>query len=327
MEKRIEIIQSYRGILAFIVFLGHTWGFYNSTSFNTISSTPFHIFFDGQAAVLCFFVLSGFFMRYEEWRIATYYRKIVKRLIRLLPTYVLTTVAAFVIYKLTDSIGMCPWLSGWGDGLWKHDYNIIDLIRNLCFLSTREHTWMNPAAWYMQMDMEMMLAMPILIGLAYRYSKWLLLLAIPLSFEGHLYPIIAVTTGFCVRNLLKNKAIQVEKWNIGIILIVGIICLNIRNIWLNYNTNITLYIQTIGAGLLLFGILKADFDFLKNKILVWFGNYSYEFYLIHMIVMLGFRGLGLNHLYFILSVFLLSLFASVILHKLSAMISERMYKC
>lgn len=319
MQNRNEILQSYRGILAFVVFLGHTLACYKSVSFELLSSTPFHIFFDGQVAVMCFFVLSGFFMKYEEWHITSYCRRIFRRLTRLLPAYILTTVAAYIIYKLTWSIeGEFIWLSEWGNHLWGHKYEMTDLVRNIFFISTSQHTWINPAAWYMQMDVEMMLIMPFVLGLAYRYNRCFLLIALPLSLEGHLYPIIAVTMGVFVQKL--HNQLQINKRSLAILLIIGVICLDIRNIWLNYNPNITLYLQSLGAGIVLFCILKSDFNLLKNKYLVWFGNYSYEFYLIHMVAMLGLRGLGIDHFSFILLVFVITLLSSILLHKLSAAI-------
>lgn len=329
-DKKIERFQGLRGILALMVFLGHAWAFYESSSYNLLVRTPVRLFFDGQISVICFFALTGFFMKYEEWNVKSYIDRIKKRLIRLLPAYVITTLIAYVIVRLS-LLDQCSYLSHWGNGLWRHgyEYNTMDLVRQLLFIPTQYNGWLNPAAWYMQVDVMMMFLMPLLIGVSCRFnSKWLLLLAIPLSFEGHIEHIITVTMGvfagiICkdarVKNLLNSPK---GKLLLPIAGVLGVLLLDVRNIWLDYIRIVSLYIQIFGAGLLLFYIANSNTKWLQNKYLVWFGNYSYEFYLIHMVVMLGLRGLGINHFSFILLVFVITLLSSVLLQRLCKNISN-----
>lgn len=324
-SHKIDSIQSLRGILAFVVFLGHTWGFYESASFTYLSRTPLHIFFDGQIAVFCFFVLSGFFQKFEDFQVKSYVSRICRRLIRLLPAYIITTVLAYIIYKVSTPASYM-WLSSWGNELWNHDYQIIDLVRQLIFLPTQSHTWIDPAAWYMQQDVTIMILMPLLIGLSCRYrSVWLLLLAIPLSCVTYTSVVFPATIGVLVAiiNRRENSPRFTSTGFLLLLAIMGLFCLDIRNIWLEYTKTVTDYIQAVGAGMLLYSIVHSDVKFLKNKYLVWFGNYSYEFYLIHMVVMLALMGCGLNHGVFVMLVFVISLLSSVFLHKISAAISEK----
>lgn len=60
-SKRNLNIQGLRGILALMVFLGHVLCAYNIPFIINNLNTPVHLFYDGQAAVMCFFVLSGYF--------------------------------------------------------------------------------------------------------------------------------------------------------------------------------------------------------------------------------------------------------------------------
>lgn len=179
----------------------------------------------------------------------------------------------------------------------------------------------------------MMFLMPLLIGVSCRFnSKWLLLLAIPLSFEGHIEHIITVTMGVFAGIICKDARVKVllnspkGKLLLPIAGVLGVLLLDVRNIWLDYIRIVSLYIQIFGAGLLLFYIANSNTKWLQNKYLVWFGNYSYEFYLLHMVVMLGLRGLGISHIPFIVLVFGITLLCSVVLQNLCIKISSSVLK-
>ena len=55
---------------------------------------------------------------------------------------------------------------------------------------------------------------------------------------------------------------------------------------------------------------------LSNKIVVWFGDLSYEFYIIHMVILLAMEPFFANPLLFIVLSFFMSIMATVMLRKI-----------
>jgi peptidoglycan/LPS O-acetylase OafA/YrhL len=79
-------IQGLRGILAIIVFGGHALHTLCINKVEALDVTPLHLFWDGQAAVIFFFFLSGYFYyTLRPLTIRKYASIIIKRILRLTP--------------------------------------------------------------------------------------------------------------------------------------------------------------------------------------------------------------------------------------------------
>lgn len=96
----------------------------------------------------------------------------------------------------------------------------------------------------------------------------------------------------CNINLLMSK-----NWEKGILVLFSLLLLNIKNLSLNLQNNIELVIQAFGAVIIVF---LNNFCFLSWKCLVNMGNISYEFYLVHFIILLSFRYVGMNSYIYLL---------------------------
>ena len=73
-----------------------------------------------------------------------------------------------------------------------------------------------------------------------------------------------------------------------LVIIIGCVLLNINNMipspYLIYR-----FIQAIGACIIIFVCYTRDIPFLNNKLMVSLGNISFEFYLVHFVVLLYLR--------------------------------------
>lgn len=98
MYHRIQALESLRGIAAFIVFSCHFFNIFTTPS--EIFSDKFGIFLNGSAAVYLFFILSGyvlsrqFFLSYSKNTLIT---AIFKRFFRLFPMVVVCSLIAYLL--------------------------------------------------------------------------------------------------------------------------------------------------------------------------------------------------------------------------------------
>ena len=80
----------------------------------------------------------------------------------------------------------------------------------------------------------------------------------------------------------------------------SLLLLNVKNLSLNLQNNIELVIQAFGAVILVFLSFKNNFCFFSWKCLVNMGIISYEFYLVHFVILLLFRYVGMNSYIYLL---------------------------
>src|ERR1700722_11258590 len=110
MSKRLEYLDSLRGLAAMQVLLGHCLGIFpifagaeGATSNPVVWAliyTPLHLFWNGAQAVIFFFVLSGFVLAlpYFNHRAPFYESYLVRRFFRIyVPYIIVVTVSAFLL--------------------------------------------------------------------------------------------------------------------------------------------------------------------------------------------------------------------------------------
>src|ERR1700722_527969 len=113
MAKRIEYLDSLRGLAATQVVINHSFLIfpilYSAFSREPITNrvvwvlvyTPFHLFWDGAEAVTFFFVLSGFVLAlpYFNGRAPFYPSYLVRRFFRIyVPYIIVVTLSAFMLF-------------------------------------------------------------------------------------------------------------------------------------------------------------------------------------------------------------------------------------
>ena len=87
-SRKNDGIQILRALCAIQVFFPHTLNVYQSSLGSKIINTPLHFFFDGQCAVIIFFVLSGFlYYNDKKLTLKLYIKKILSKSLHIFPSY------------------------------------------------------------------------------------------------------------------------------------------------------------------------------------------------------------------------------------------------
>ena len=318
MEKKLNLnIQGLRGVCALMVFSGHAFGVYALPWLTAISDTPFYLPWDGHAAVMMFFALSGYF--YYNNRLLSvggYLRKIGRRMLRLLPPYWLSIALgavlcnAFLFYGFREGTEVSPWFSGF----WTDSVTLSRFLREASVLLMQDvpsETYINPNAWYLIVDFKMMLVMPLLVFGLNKTQWWLcfpLLLFFLVSGKGLYLAVYLAGAALhhwqeSVRQLLRHRA---DAWAA---LIAGLLLWDYPH-WADA-AHVRIYAditQSLGA-LLLLGLVatRSEPIWLGHKALVWVGNISYEFYILHFLVLAILQPFVASPFLFIILSFLLSL--------------------
>jgi peptidoglycan/LPS O-acetylase OafA/YrhL len=329
-------IQGLRGILAIMVFGGHALHTFSLCTVESLDSTPLHLLWDGQAAVIFFFFLSGYFYyTLRPLTIHKYASIIIKRILRLTPPYLLTIIVGallcnyFLGHKMPNGCNVSNWFAGfWTEPVtWKRLLYESEVI----FVRKGEsYTYINPMSWYLTVDYRMMLIVPVIVHFINKTKiNYFLIVAMvciicSLTKVG-IFPVVfllGASLHYYKETILS--IVRKHKYIPVIIAILGITLLNCNNFFKVLSVeDHTGLIQAIGVYLLLSVILNLpEVSVLSSKPLVKIGNVSYEFYIIHFVSLELLQHYINNKLVFIVLCFILTLILATAVHN----INNRMVK-
>lgn len=312
-------IQMLRGICALMVFLSHSLYFFPIPGVETINHTPLHLLYDGQCAVMLFFVMGGYFYyRQTETTVGSYAKGVWKKMVRIYPPHLICLavgIVAITLFQNADTTYAYSQLTDWANTFWHDELTVSDVAKNALLLSSGVTDLINPPIWYLVIEVRMLVLLPLLLWLCQRTNYvWLYLLMIPAAimhvpFLNYLFP-------YLMGMVLHRHEASIRlthKWMYIPILLLGIFLLDLYNIfpldtipeWLD---SICLALQSVGAAMIIYCIkdmgqarsskaetVKADartatprHTSLLGTLLVKMGNISYEFYLAHFILLLTF---------------------------------------
>lgn len=124
----------------------------------------------------------------------------------------------------------------------------------------------------------------------------------------------------CLAKVLYMKLkenINIEAWSYkllsSLLLLICVILINIRN-EIEINPTIAFGIQALSAAFIVLIVYTNNYKILSNRLLVWFGNISYEFYLVHFVVLLALRSYYYNSVSYILVCLAISIVISKVLN-------------
>lgn len=106
---------------------------------------------------------------------------------------------------------------------------------------------------------------------------------------------------------------------------ISLLMINVRNEIVVDYTNPLLIIQSIGAALLI-TICCVRKGLLINKVISKLGDYSYEFYIVHFVVLLFCKSLVSNVISFWFLSLLIAMVASFVMHQFQVRIVEHIAK-
>lgn len=286
--KRIDILDSLRGVAAGLVAFHHWWIAYTRTTDTTLGKIGHYLSDLNYLAVLFFFCLSGFSIGIKYFQFGSrneVKRFIIRRFKRILPVTYLALLISFVLR---------PEL-----------FNLFDLLGNLLFLQTPASTqlWFSPFCgngplWSLSYEMWFYLLFPFLLLQISRFSRrparWLLLAVWPLG-------LIAVFMNNLIPTPWSQFLSLLPVWVIGwalaqlwfkrlqasIHLIVAFVVLAFSLLLTHYFLFPSATIFSWGAGIfigfILFAAVKAeDSGHLQSSgFLQWLGDGSFSMYAFH----------------------------------------------
>ncbi len=189
--KRLEFLDSLRGLAALFVLLSHTFGaFVWPDSYIKMATLPFvSIVFNGPEAVVMFFLLSGFVLSRPYFPmdaqnsstrklfLPTFY---LRRLIRIWPpwffVFILSIVAKKYFFREPPTL---PPISSWLERYWHTPLTLADYLKQCAFLLHDGRKLLLNQDWSLGIELKGSLLVPLyifLVGGTKRF-RWLVLLA------------------------------------------------------------------------------------------------------------------------------------------------------
>jgi peptidoglycan/LPS O-acetylase OafA/YrhL len=200
--KRIEYLDSVRGLAALCVLLSHSVAAFAWTPiYSNILQLPYlHILVDGAAAVVMFFVLSGYVLSkpYVSPSAVSSGRRIfiptfyLRRFTRVwLPWFAVFLVSIAAKKFLFHVPAIQPSISDWLGKLWHAPMTLIDFARQCAFALHDSFRQLIPQDWSLGVELKGSVLIPVFIFLSDRKRRFVLL-AVVLFFlllvgNGHFY--------------------------------------------------------------------------------------------------------------------------------------------
>jgi peptidoglycan/LPS O-acetylase OafA/YrhL len=319
-ENRIEYLDSLRGLAAISVVFSHFVLAYElDTRSKLLNFSPFHIFYDGFAAVTFFFVLSGYVLTLSlknkgDLVLGSFY---LKRIFRIMPAYLFTLCISLVFYFFYKVIHTNPDSSLWINSFWGKPLDFANFVKQIIFiLPSNGFAELNCQNWSLKVEMQFSFLIPFLY-LIYRYTNFFFFFILNLVFYFFFnFPIyifhfsLGITLAMNQDYILETFSNLKNKYNI-ILLCIGILMYTYRYTipWYYYyfarekstilsDDNLIWFISGVGSFLLLLysftspKIQKA----LQLSFFKFIGKISYTIYLTHLIVIIYVTPIFINML-------------------------------
>lgn len=323
-------IQGLRGIAAIIVFFSHTLLFLNIPQILPIKNSFFHIFFDGQISVMVFIAMSGFFyMKSDSFSFYSYFSVVKKKTIRIFVPYVIAMTFGAILCNSRIDFCMNNF-SSWANSFWKTNITLLEYFKQITVVLPHDTHLINPPTWYIPIEVRLFCVIPLVVFIFnLKKIKWLVfvpfLILMLLGF-GQWYG--ACLMGCIMRELLNRYSQKIEafcnnKFMYVLCFMISIILLNVRNEISCIPDIVAFPIQAMGAALIVGIVFVKSTFLLQNKFVVFMGNISYEFYLVHFIILLAFRPCYISNESYVLIVLVFSIVTAFLLNFFSNIIVKR----
>lgn len=287
-------LQSMRGVAALVVLLFHcSLYFDHGSAFSRLSA----MILNGPAAVLSFYVLSGFVLGLSMIKrplnageVGIFY---LRRLFRIYPALWLAVAVAILYHLLAIRFGLSGSVSSWWRG-YIHPFGLNSKLLVESFLG--KATELPLPLWTLNIELLGSAMMPLIVFGMVR-TRWLLAIILGLLFAlDRVFHVQAALplTGFvygagavlCIGWLGARVRSQAASWRLA--------SLGLAMLWFGRNCFgliadqpygiVGVTVSSLGAALLIVILYAraADFAFLSGPLFVWLGDVSYSLYLLHM---------------------------------------------
>ncbi len=304
-HHRLDYLDTIRGLAALSVVTAHYMMAYGLPRvFWRVNNTPLHIWYDGNAAVSLFFVLSGLVLSLRHFRttkepdlrqfsLAGYVAARIGRI--WIPYAAVVLVSAALVRWVGLTADANPRPSAWLVDLWASRVTLRDVFRELRF-GHHMDLEMVPQAWTLYIELILSLLVPVAVYIAGRSVWWLLGTVVVLHWVLNVWP---YTLHFALGVVIAKYYVEMGAWlaprrflRLGL-LCVAILLYTVRftvgpRLHWDLNRDLIWYITAVGSAMIL---VVASSGTLK-KILSWaalryVGKTSYSIYLIHLAILIA----------------------------------------
>ena len=342
-QPRYKQLDSLRGLAALTVFLTHFLGMKaGAPLFQQLSLSPLGVLVNGNAAVMFFFVLSGFVLSLpfvdnnKPLKLTAFYTK---RVFRIYPAFMVAIIFSILLKDLLfDKTAMAAF-TGWIHNFWDWDWNkesISETLRTFLLIGPKfNDSLIDPPIWSLVIEMQISIVLPFFIMIVSRGSvalnMGLLLVIVWLTYPHDAWALPVFYIGILMAKY-KGPLINMISSRNTILIIVAvlfaILLYNnsyefpslIRQIQSPFKYTWSKYLMAAGGSIIMMLVLarKRLSHFFEHRIFVFFGDISYSFYLIHAPILLTMASVftnrfALSPVYIFLSAFILAVTLSYLM--------------
>jgi peptidoglycan/LPS O-acetylase OafA/YrhL len=158
-KPRIYTLDSLRGLAAMAVVLFHLISGYPAQ--HVVELTPFAAFItEGHAAVIFFFILSGFVLVYQyDDADFTYWRFLIQRVFRIYMPYLVAIGLCLLLRSMCTPHKNFTWISG----VWSYPINISTIVQHLIMIGDYNTNALNGIIWSLVHEMRIAIIFPFLL--------------------------------------------------------------------------------------------------------------------------------------------------------------------
>lgn len=299
MNNKLNYLEGIRGIAALIVVIWHYVlyfypplantgemsfkNFLNYTYYEQLlmlaAETPFCLFFNGQASVRLFFVLSAFVLTYKFFKTKNYEylsAGAIKRYFRLLGPVVFSLFITLIFIKLSLV----------GNIFIATEFNIIDFFKEAFFgVFYKSGSPQNPPLWTMSYEFFGSMLVFAIAALFAKYRKrWIIYFLLVLLFHKTHY--LAFVFGMMLSDYFTSQIYSKYKTKIFPsktlvpLIIIALLLYTISGVRQ----------QIWGAAIFIFCVLHSDSlqKFFSHSLFLFFGKISFSMYVMHAIILSSF---------------------------------------
>jgi peptidoglycan/LPS O-acetylase OafA/YrhL len=365
IKRKIVSLDVLRGLACLAVLINHTLMlnpifikalFSSEISdnyfINIIRFSPLKFLWDGHAAVILFFVLSGYVLSISFFRKSkmNYKFYLVKRICRIyLPYVALVAIGAIGSNYYLDYLRLSKF-SDWLNSAWSQNVSFSDFFGYLFFNDVGSIHTLSQSIWSLPIEIKISLFLPFVIVLFKRtkpqYDLLLILLNMILYHGGKrlglqemipefslLYYLTFFMAGIVLYKHHEKIVFKISNLSAKLKALLYVVAILLYTNYCNIDafapklvdvlSKIALsdYLVTLGSVLLMSLVLAEDSKnkFLSNKYLGYVGKISFSLYLIHpIIIMLVCFNFGKGLSFFVLHLlcFIASLIAAIIFYRI-----------
>jgi len=351
-HPRYKQLDALRGIAALTVFFGHYMSIkIHEPLYSTLYPTPLAILFNGNAAVMFFFVLSGFVLSLpfvntdKPLSLVEFYTK---RVFRIYPAFIFAIIFSVMLKEFVfDKTGMASF-SEWIRASWTWEWNkqsIKEILKTFLLIGPRfNENFIDQPIWSLVFEMKISIILPFFIIIVSRgglaFNVFFLCVIICLSYDHLWWPLLIFYYGVILAKYKGQLMLAVKEWPLIYVCVAFLLAIFLYNNNMEFlhfyqqlnslnKTTWSNYFIAVGSSIMMFIVLARErvSRFFENGIFTFLGNISYSFYLVHFPLLLTISSLfSARSSYSLVYIFLATLLSSFVVSYLMFIFIEKPFQ-